>query len=225
MILFVEAIVVVSMTLSFLQGHWVYKWFYAIYDANTVFPPLLPTVFVVSVGISCKRVVDKRITCTNPTAMLAAGKVKRALVDKTGTLTEQGLKFVSAQKGGAAVTRTGDSTPMEPLLQLGLAVCHTLTLSENGKLIGPVIDREAFNAIPSAELLANGDVSLGGVIIKSLKRFDFDHDSTTQSVIVEYGGESYVFVKGAPEAICKLCDPSSIPSDFDTRARNSARNG
>lgn len=199
--------------------------FYGMFVLGTVIPPLLPTVFVVSVGISCKRLQAKRITCTDPTGCLAAGKVNRAFFDKTGTLTEQGLRFVSAKKGGGVtLNRTGE-TQMEPLLQLGLAVCHTLTLSETGDLIGPAVDREAFGSIPSAQLLANGDVSLGGVIIKSLKRFDFDHHSTTQSVIVEYGGECHVFVKGSPDAISNLCKASSLPENFEISARNSARNG
>jgi magnesium-transporting ATPase (P-type) len=181
LILIVEAVILVAVTLSIIEGYWVYSWFYAIYVAATVLPPLLPTVFVVSVGVSCKRLVEKKITCTDPTACLACGKVRKALFDKTGTLTESGLRFISAQRGdGAPVSASGVTSPMEPLLQLGLALCHTLTLSENGELIGPEVDKEAFSAIPNAELLENGDVSLGGLVIKFLKRFDFDHYSTTQ---------------------------------------------
>lgn len=222
LILIVEAIILVAVTVRIIEGHRAYSWFYGMFVLGTVIPPLLPTAFVVSVGISTKRLQEKRITCTDPTCCLAAGKVNRALFDKTGTLTEQGLKFVSAQEDSDIGSSESE---MPPLLQLGLAVCHTLTLSESGDLIGPNVDREAFGAISSAMLLANGDVSLGGVMIKSLKRFDFDHHSTTQSVIVEYGGEKFVFVKGSPEAISSLCEPSSIPADFEAKARNAARNG
>jgi magnesium-transporting ATPase (P-type) len=142
-------------------------------------------------------------------------------------LTTQGLHFVSAQRGdGVPVSSSGVSSPMEPLLQLGLAVCHTLTLSTTGDLIGPAVNREAFNAILSAELLANGDVNFGGLIVKILNRFDFDHHSTTQSVIVNQGQkEKLVFVKGSAEAISKLCDPSSLPPDFEAMASQSSRNG
>eukprot|EP00956_Cyclotella_meneghiniana_P011336 scaffold15938_cov27-Cyclotella_meneghiniana.AAC.2 len=137
MILIVEAIILVAVTLNIIAGHWAYKWFYGMFVLGTVIPPLLPTTFVVSLGISTKRLQEKRITCTDPTSCLAAGQVNRALFDKTGTLTEQGLKFVAAQED----SETGsDKTEMAPLLQLGLAVCHTLTLSENGDLIGPNVD-------------------------------------------------------------------------------------
>jgi magnesium-transporting ATPase (P-type) len=53
---------------------------------GTVIPPLLPTVFVVSVGISAKRLSKKRISCTNQEGILVAGKVNTAFFDKTGTL-------------------------------------------------------------------------------------------------------------------------------------------
>lgn len=140
---------------------------------NTSMLKLNDAYSVTSVGISCRRLINKAITCTNPTCCLAAGKVKKAFFDKTGTLTTQGLHFVSAQRGdGVPVSSSGVSSPMEPLLQLGLAVCHTLTLSTTGDLVGRAVDREAFNAIPSAELLANGDVNFGGLIVKILKRFE-----------------------------------------------------
>jgi cation-transporting ATPase 13A3/4/5 len=53
---------------------------------GTILPPLLPTVFVVSVGISARRLHKKRITCTNQEGILVAGKVNTAFFDKTGTL-------------------------------------------------------------------------------------------------------------------------------------------
>lgn len=51
---------------------------------GTVIPPLLPTVFVVSVGISADRLRKNRITCTYPEGILVAGKVNMAFFDKTG---------------------------------------------------------------------------------------------------------------------------------------------
>lgn len=88
-ILLVEMAVLVSIVLHVIEDHWVYAWFYAMFVAGTCLPPLLvrvilcivvddylstfsnlsrqPTVFVVSVGISCKRLQAKRITCTDST--------------------------------------------------------------------------------------------------------------------------------------------------------------
>jgi hypothetical protein len=42
---------------------------------------------------------------------------------------------------------------------------------------------------------------------------------------VEQGQEKLIFVKGSAEAISKLCDPSTLPTDFEAKARQSARNG
>jgi cation-transporting ATPase 13A3/4/5 len=91
--------------------------------------------------------------------------------------------------------------------------------------VGPAVDRQAFSAVQEARLLPDGSVSLGGIAIKYLKRFEFDHNSTTQSVIIEHGESKTVFVKGSPEAISKLCQPSSLPENFQEAARHAARNG
>lgn len=48
------------------------------YIVGTILPPLLPTVFVVSVGISAKRLQAKRISCTNPEGIIVAGKVSHS---------------------------------------------------------------------------------------------------------------------------------------------------
>lgn len=196
---------------------------------GTVFPPLLPSVFVVSVGISCRRLQRKRITCTDSRGILIAGKVKRAFFDKTGTLTNQGLDFLSAKNGtefqsmhvsigslSAGVT--------DPILKLGLATCHTLHASKSGALIGPAVDRMGFSAV-SAKIQDEKSISFEGTTVTYLKRFEFDHHSMTQSVVISNGDESTVFVKGSPEAIAKLCVPSSLPSNFHEMARLSARNG
>jgi len=53
---------------------------------GTSLPPLLPTVFTVSVGISDDRLARKRIACVNNEDILVAGKVRRVFFDKTGKL-------------------------------------------------------------------------------------------------------------------------------------------
>ena len=191
---------------------------------GTVFPPLLPSVFVVSVGISCKRLQRNRINCTNSTGILVAGKVKRAFFDKTGTLTNQGLDFLSAKNETEFQDMERIGVSSDPTLKLGLATCHTLHLSKNGELIGPAVDRMGFSAV-SAQVLDEKTISFEGTTVTYLKRFEFDHHSMTQSVVISHGEESTVYVKGSPEAIAKLCVPSSLPSNFHEIARESARNG
>ena len=212
-ILVVEAIVMVVLVCFFIKDNWVYSWFYAMFVVGTVLPPLLPTVFVVSVGISCKRLLGKRITCMNAHGILVAGKVKKAFFDKTGTLTKQGMEFLTPDAAG------NDSSLMR-----GIAACQTLHLSNDGILIGPVVDRIGFEAC-SAKMVDENTVCFEGENIKYLKRFEFDHHRMTQSVIVKHREEAVVYVKGSPESISKLCVPSSLPSDFFKKAKQSARGG
>ena len=165
---------------------------------------------------------------------MVAGKVRKAFFDKTGTLTKQGLDFVSAFKGeelGNLANKTGVETSyissgaMDPELQRGLAVCHTLSLSAEGELIGAAVDCMAFRAVPVAQVLDDKFISYNGESIECLKRFEFDHHRMTQSVIIRSGEESIVYVKGSPESIGKLCEQSSLPSNFKEKARQSARDG
>jgi magnesium-transporting ATPase (P-type) len=87
-ILAVEGIALVTMVFSFIESdNWVYSWFYAMFVVGAVLPPLLPTVFVVSVGISCKRLQDIRITCSDSQGILVAGKVKKCFFDKVSLLS------------------------------------------------------------------------------------------------------------------------------------------
>jgi magnesium-transporting ATPase (P-type) len=83
----------------------------------------------------------------------------------------------------------------------------------------------AFSAVHASSLLNEHSIRFGDETIQYLKRFEFDHHTMTQSVIIERNGEKIVFVKGSPEAIGKLCVPSSLPGDFADHARYAARNG
>ena len=212
-ILCVEAVILMGTVLGLLGEQPAYGFFYAMYVVGTVLPPLLPTVFVVSVGISNKRLQKKRITCTESQGILIAGKVKKAFFDKTGTLTKQGMEFLPS---------SGEGDPL--LLNRGIACCHTIFLSKSGNLIGPTVDRIGFDAV-GAKLIDEDTVDFERSSIKYLKRFEFDFFRMTQSVIVKNGDETIVYVKGSPESISKLCVSSSLPADYFNVARQSARDG
>ena len=75
------------LTVSFLkESEPAYAIFYGMYVVETAIPPLIPTVFLVSVGISAERLLWKRIACADNREILVTGKVKMAFFDKTGTL-------------------------------------------------------------------------------------------------------------------------------------------
>ena len=131
-------------------------------------------------------------------------------------LTKQGMEYLSSDE------INHDSTY---LLNTGLAVCQTLSLSNDGDLLGRTVDRMGF-ASTSAEIVSQNTICHDGITYSYLKRFEFDHHRMTQSVIVKCGNESVVlYVKGSPEAISKLCVPTSLPSNFSEKTRQSAREG
>jgi magnesium-transporting ATPase (P-type) len=194
------------------------------YAVASVLPPLLPTVFTISVGVSDNRLSKRNIACTNSEEILVAGKVKRAFFDKTGTLTKQGLEFLSAH----SVDHWDEkNATVSQELTSGMAVCHSLTLSEGtGLLIGNPVDRAMF-ASSGAEFIRDKKIKVSsGETCKVLKHFDFDHHRMTQSVIVETADNKIVaFVKGSGERIQQLCLADTLPSDFNARLRASSKAG
>jgi predicted P-type ATPase len=206
----------------------------AIYVVASALPPLLPTVFIVSEGISAERLLQKRIAVTDPHRILMAGKVRVAFFDKTGTLTEQGLDYHSV------ITVSGDANfitsthPHESIID-GMSVCHSLKkINQNSDpvLLGNAIDRKMFEATGSdliGGMGVNPDivVTAAGTRFSILRQFDFDNKLKTQSVIVrdESSGKVFVFVKGTGEAIKSISVASSIPATFDDRVASSAKFG
>ena len=60
-----------------------------------------------------------------------------------------------------------------------------------------------------------------------VKRFDFSSKLQRMSVLVKNTNESFFkcFVKGSPEKIKKLCDPSTLPLDFNEKLDNCTSKG
>jgi magnesium-transporting ATPase (P-type) len=215
------------------------------YVVETAIPPLLPTVFTVSVGISNDRLARKRIACSNSEGILVAGKVDMAFFDKTGTLTKQGLEFISASRMISGCAHSKDK--MEGNLEVGMATCHTLTKSKAGKsngkeagmsetsssslagvLIGNQVDIKMF--LSTGAFLSQSDVirvqMMSGRTYTVLKRFDFDHHRMTMSVIIrDEDGSLFAFAKGSGESIKKCCMPSTMPEGFDASLEQTAKEG
>lgn len=195
---------------------------------GTALPPLIPTVFVVSVGVSDERLNRKNIVSTDPNSILVAGKVNIAFFDKTGTLTQEGLSFHSI------LDVKGDSYSGNDLMQgdhkliTAMGVCNSLVLSQQGDIVGNTLEKSMFST-SGAELSPSGGnfvVSLNGEKLTILKRFTFDHHRMTQSVIVKDSkGQLKAYVKGSSESIAKICMSKTIPSNFDPIVATSSSQG
>jgi magnesium-transporting ATPase (P-type) len=82
-ILMFYAIFCFALTMHFIKESPIYGWIYFFFAFAAAILPLLPTAFVISVGVSDKRLYHKRIACSNAQNILLAGKVQKALFDKT----------------------------------------------------------------------------------------------------------------------------------------------
>jgi magnesium-transporting ATPase (P-type) len=196
------------------------------YVVAAALPPILPTTFTVSVGVSNARLANKRIACANSASILVAGKVTRAFFDKTGTLTTQGLDFKSARSANDWTSET-----ISDDMNMAMASCHAATLSSAGLLVGNPVDSAMFTASGATSDASRGTsviTDCNGNKLEVVRHYDFDHHRMTQSVIVKLSEEkdTYVsFVKGSGESISKICTYDSLPSDFDSSVRNSAATG
>jgi magnesium-transporting ATPase (P-type) len=155
-----------------------------------------------------------------------AGQVNAAFFDKTGTLTNQGLDYTSCRSANSWYAGQWTSDTMA----MAMSVCHSLTMSKAGTLIGNPVDCVMFEASRAQLVDASGVAatvqSTTGEKYSVLRRFDFDHIRMTQSVIVRLpDGVLRIFVKGSGENISKLCLPDTLPEDFWSRLKFYSRQG
>eukprot|EP00301_Raphidiophrys_heterophryoidea_P007259 c12832_g1_i1.p1 GENE.c12832_g1_i1~~c12832_g1_i1.p1 ORF type:complete len:1368 (+),score=403.79 c12832_g1_i1:102-4205(+) len=238
LILLAEAIAGFVITLKFLDTDPVSGWFYAMYVVATALPPLLPTVFVVSVGIGSSRLRERQVLCSDPNRILMAGKVRVACFDKTGTLTRPGLDFhgvVRAVREGSVVRLTQLETSVfdsEPtLLTQAMASCHSLS-KVGEQLIGNSVDVKMFEST-GWKLGMNVDTGdrvthrTSNTSLTLVRRFDFDHGLCTMSAFAFSPETSayHVFLKGSAESVKLRCVPASLPADYDKIAEHYARAG
>lgn len=221
MILFLQATFYITMVFQWQSDQFVFAFFYGVYILGTVIPPLLPTVFVVSVGISANRLQTKRITCTNPEGILVAGKVNVCCFDKTGTITEPGMEFTGIDNG--------DDDERKKQASIGMAVCHSLKTTTAGDLIGNAVDKASFKSSMGILKFEKGKqvvIEHDGKTYTILKQFEFDNHRQTQSCIIQSeDGTRSVFTKGSPEALQKLCNEGTIPKTFQETLRTGAKSG
>jgi magnesium-transporting ATPase (P-type) len=242
--LLVQAMTMASLVFVWMSDQLVYAWFYGkrasskpkhtpvnspnflflipgIFIVAAICHPLIPTVFVVAVGISSQRLGRKGISCTQPENLLVAGSVDVAFFDKTGTLTQQGMAFLSIECGGKGNRRLLD------ICKRGMAACHTLTVTRSGEFAGNQIDKASFESTGARIMPSKGGIPMvkfHGEVYTIEKTFDFDHDRQTQSVIIGDGkGSRFVFVKGSPESIRRSCLACTVPETFDDSANRAAK--
>lgn len=210
-----------------------------------VVPPALPATLTIGTTFAINRLKNKSIFCTSPTRVNIGGKLDVVCFDKTGTLTEDGLDVLGVHptknaEGRKEIIFEEIIDTVESLVEKGkqstqydvqsghfllgcMASCHSLRLIDN-ELLGDPLDMKMFEFTKWQYTEEFGDSSVPLVYetdghetfgYKVLKEFEFIAALRRMSVIVEKNNTHLVFVKGAPEVMLDICDPTTIPADFE----------
>lgn len=153
-------------------------------------PEGLPMAITLSLALNMRRMLKSNNLVRKLHACETMGAVTVICTDKTGTLTQNKMQ-VSALK-----LKQGD----EALLDTAIALNSTAELND-GKPIG--------NPTESALLLwldAQGkDYEELRRQVNVLKQLPFSTERKMMATLAEVDGETYLFVKGAPEIVMKKC--------------------
>ena len=153
-------------------------------------PEGLPMAITLSLALNMRRMLKSNNLVRKLHACETMGAVTVICTDKTGTLTQNKMQV------SALELKQGD----EALLDTAIALNSTAELNE-GKPIG--------NPTESALLLwldAQGKDYEGlRKQVNVLKQLPFSTDRKMMATLAEVDGETYLFVKGAPEIVMKKC--------------------
>lgn len=209
-----------------------------------VVPPALPATLTIGTTFAVNRLKNKQIFCIAPTRVNIGGKLDIACFDKTGTLTEDGLDILGVhptknaegrkeivfeeiletiEKLGNEVEVSSHKTQSDKYLLGCMASCHSLRLIDD-KLVGDPLDVKMFDFTGwnFTEEFGGSNIPLVYEHVgketfgyKIFKEYEFIAALRRMSVVVEKDSLKYVFTKGAPEVMLDICDPTTIPANFE----------
>ncbi|DAZ93073.1 TPA: hypothetical protein N0F65_007977 [Lagenidium giganteum] len=123
------------------------------------------------------------------------------------------------------------SIHLHPLMKFAMASCHAVG-SLDGKLMGNEVEVRMFESTHwklfeeegKAPIVQSHDASDA---LEVVKRFEFDHNRMSMSVVVRLTttGRVFVFCKASYEKMQEVADPSTVPSDYAEKAELLARHG
>lgn len=209
-----------------------------------VVPPALPATLTIGTTFAINRLKSKQIFCIAPTRVNIGGKLDIACFDKTGTLTEDGLDILGVHPTKNAEGRkeivfeelidsikklstdshsNSHKTKSDKKLLGCMSSCHSLRLIDDN-LVGDPLDVKMFDFTKwnFTEEFGGSNVPLVYETVgketfgyKILKEYEFIAALRRMSVLVEKDGFKHIFTKGAPEVMLDICDPTTIPSNFE----------
>ncbi|HET9780895.1 MAG TPA: magnesium-translocating P-type ATPase [Candidatus Dormibacteraeota bacterium] len=151
-------------------------------------PQLLPAVVTVSLSFGARKLAARRVLVKRLISIEDLGNITVLFTDKTGTLTEGAINFVSG------VDASGN--PSAAVFRLGL-ICNSAELDDKGQPKGNPLDVALWQAPQAKPDLLQG--------VKRLSMVPFDYERQRITVTVDDSSQRRVITKGAPEAIFERC--------------------
>lgn len=209
-------------------------------------PPTLFAAFNISNIISILRLKAKGISCIDLSKIGVAGRIDHVVVDKTGTLTEDGMTvmcYLSAENGvfkdevqsKSQVSKLRRQTYSDSTFKAALRVmgtCHSVVKVKE-RIFGDSMEINIFEFSGTKHCQESSDqeatnfrFQVGGLPTQEvLSKFEFDPQTQCMTVLVKQEKNLYANSKGSPEAIKCLCTNDSLPSDYDKVVRVYAEKG
>lgn len=230
----ITAIISIACLLLFSYGHWIIRMdFIAIFQAVvsiavSVIPEGLPALITVTLAIGVQRMASRNAIIRRLPAVETLGSVSRICSDKTGTLTLMEMMAVSAVTAEKSYTITGngyapegeikhenqtislDSEPSLSLMGRASILCNDAAILQSEgvwKVEGDPTEGALYpfgNKLgleQAAELAAYPRVDT--IPFESEHKFMATLHQTAE-------GNTYLFVKGAPEVILEHCDRHAL---------------
>ena len=206
------AIVAIVLLVTIFKGNtpsnWA-DWVKLLIDAVTVavtiivcaVPEGLPMLSSILQALQSLKMVKDNVLVRKINGLETAGSLSILFSDKTGTITEGRLSVVEMATGGQDtfdnLTKITDSLRNDILI--GVGVNNSSIASEDGVLGGNGTDRALMSF-----LVSNG-------LAKSINKEEvvtfnaFDSNKKCSSIVVNHGGSTRIYIKGAPERIIDRC--------------------
>lgn len=170
--------------------------------AVAAIPEALPALVTVSLALGVKEMAARNVLIRKLPAVETLGSVTVICTDKTGTITQNKMKVVriTTRSGSYSAEELNNLSEDLKLILTAGYVCNKATYQvKDGKIF--------FHGDPTDIALL--EVALKNGITPDYETIDeipFDSRRKFMAVLSEVNGKKYIFVKGAPEVISKMCN-------------------